>query len=204
MSKRLLIIGAGGHGKVVADIALKCGYENICFADDSSVGYCMDFPIIGKSNELSKFDDGQTEFVIAIGNNALRKNISEQYPVNWISLVHPSAQIGYKVKIDVGTVVMANAVINPGAVIGKHCIINTGAVIEHDNVLKDYVHISPRAVLGGTVTVGELTHVGVGATVKNNMCICDNCIIGAGATVVKNIENSGIYVGVPAKKTEDK
>ena len=79
------------------------------------------------------------------------------------------------------------------------CIINTGSIIEHDNVVEDFVHISPNVTLCGTVKVGALTHIGAGVTVKNNIDICGNCIIGAGAVVVKNIEEEGIYVGVPAR-----
>ena len=104
------------------------------------------------------------------------------------------------VHIEKGTVVMANAVINACTEIGKHCIINTGCIVEHDNMIEDYVHISPNSVLGGTVKIGECTHVGIGATVKNNITICENCIIGAGAAVVKDIEEKGIYIGVPGKR----
>lgn len=95
---------------------------------------------------------------------------------------------------------MANSIINPSTKIGKHCIINTGAIIEHDNTIENYVHISPNATLCGTVKVGECTHVGAGAIIKNNTNIIDNCIIGAGATVVNDINKKGTYVGVPAKK----
>ncbi len=200
MHNRLIIIGAGGHGKVVADIAFKSGYTDISFADDKSFGLCMGFPIICKINDAEKFNDGNTDFVIAIGNNEIRKEISEKYSLNWVSLIHPSAQIGMNAKLGLGTVVMAGAVINPCAVVGNHCIINTCAVIEHDNVIKDYVHISPNSALGGTVTVGELTHIGIGATVKNNVEICENCIIGAGGVVVTDVVHRGTYVGVPVKR----
>ena len=197
---RLIIIGAGGHGKVIADIALKIGYTNIVFADDNAEGFCMNFPISYKISEIESQDDGNTDFVIAIGNNKVRKQISEEHRLNYVTLVHPSAQIGINVNIGVGTVVMATAVINPCATIGKHCIINTSAIVEHDNVIENYVHISPNAALGGTVHIGEETHVGIGATVKNNINICKNCVIGAGAVVVKNINKSGIFVGIPTKK----
>jgi sugar O-acyltransferase (sialic acid O-acetyltransferase NeuD family) len=199
MSERLIIIGAGGHGKVVSDIALKCGYSDICFVDDKAVGDCMGYPIIGKCEELYAMNDGNTEFVIAVGNNATRKHIAEAYNLKWVTLIHPSAQIGSNVTIGAGTVVMANAVINACASIGKHCIVNSGAVVEHDNVLGDYVHISPRAALGGAVAVGAETHIGIGATVRNNIEICGKCMIGAGAVVVDNIVDNGVYVGVPAK-----
>ncbi len=200
MCNRLVIIGAGGHGKVIADIAFKNGYTDVVFADDHAVGSCMDLPIICTSASLEQQNDGKTDFVIAIGNNGIRKKIAEQYPINWVTLIHPSAQIGTNVKIGVGTVVMAGAVINPCAEIGEHCIINTCAVVEHDNKISNYVHISPNAALAGTVCVGAETHIGIGATVKNNINICNNCIIGGGAMVVNNLVESAVYIGIPAKK----
>ena len=196
---RLIIIGAGGHGKVIADAALKNGYANICCIDDHATGDVMGFPIIGTSADIERLNDGITDFINAIGNNAVRKAIAEKYNVNWVSIVHPSAQIAFNAEIGKGTVVMANAVINVCATVGEHCIINTCAVIEHDNVIENYVHISPNAALGGTVRIGSLTHVGIGATVKNNTDICSDCIIGAGAVVLENIKDKGTYVGVPAR-----
>ena len=199
---RLVIIGAGGHGKVVADIALKNGYSDICFVDDNAVGECLGFPIIGTSACVGALDDGVTDFVIGIGSNLIRKKVAECHDVPWATLIHPSAQIGAEVSIGNGTVVMANAVINVSAKVGLHCIINTGAIVEHDNVIEDYVHLSPGAVLGGTVRIGELTHVAIRATVRNNINICRECTIGAGAVVVKQIVKRGTYIGVPAQKRD--
>lgn len=200
MSKRLVIIGAGGHGKVIADIALKNGYTDIVFVDDNSKGECMGFPIVGTTSDVEKLNDGNAEFVIGIGNNATRKRLAEQFEVNWATLIHPSAQIAVNVSIGKGTVVMAGAVINVCSSVGDHCIINTCAVVEHDNTICDYAHISPGAVLGGTVRVGERTHIGIGATAKNNIDVCSDVVVGAGAVVVKNISLSGTYIGVPARK----
>ena len=197
---KLIIIGAGGHGKVVADNALKNGYTDICFVDDHSTGECMGFPIVGTSADIPNLNDGKTDFIIGIGNNSVRKKIAEANDVNWITLIHPSAQIAVNVSIGKGSVIMAGAVINACATVGDHCIINTRAVIEHDNVIEDYAHISPNAALGGTVRIGEQTHIGIGATVINNIDVCGNCVIGAGAVVVKNITECGTYVGVPARK----
>ena len=197
---RLVIIGAGGHGKVLADNALKNGYTDICFVDDRAEGKRMEFPIVGTSADIEKMNDGKTDFVIGIGNNSVRKKIAQTYDVNWVSLIHPSVQIAVNVSVGKGTVVMAGAVINACATVGAHCIINTRAVIEHDNVIEDYVHISPNAALGGTVHIAEQTHIGIGATVINNIEICGNCIIGAGAVIVRNIEEAGTYVGGPARK----
>ena len=197
---KLVIIGAGGHGKVIADNALKNGYTNICFIDDRLQGSCVGFPIVGTCADIMTLDDGNTDFIIGIGNNGVRKAIAEKYSVNWITLIHPSAQVSHFVTVEKGTVIMAGAAINAGACIGEHCIINTGAVVEHDNVIEGFVHLSPRVALGGTVTVGSQTHVGIGAVVKNDVAICGDCIIGAGATVVKNITDAGIYIGSPARK----
>lgn len=196
---RLVIIGAGGHGKVVADIALKNGYTDIVFVDDNVTEGCMSFPVICRMTEIEKLNGIKSDFIIAIGNNEIRKRIAEQYKLNWVTLIHPSAQIGVNVKFDLGTVVMAGAVINSDASVGKHCIINSCAIVEHDNTIEDYVHISPNVALGGTVRIGERTHIGIGAIVRNNIEICSKCTIGAGAVVVKAISDSATYVGVPAK-----
>lgn len=200
MSKKLVIIGASGHGKVIADIALRNGYEIVGFLDDNdALEEIVGFPVLGGVSEIPRYQM-ECEFIIAIGSNQIREMIAKQYAVKWAILIHPTAVIGMDVQIEVGTVVMANAVINPSARIGKHCIINTGAVIEHDNFLQDYVHVSPNATLAGTVHVGERVHVGVGVCVKNNTSIAADVTIGAGAAVVKDITEAGVYVGVPTRR----
>ena len=197
---RLIIIGAGGHGKVVADIAAKIGYTDICFADDHAKGQCMGFPILGGTAHLEVWDDGATDFVIGIGNNAVRKKIAEEYDINWVRLVHPSAQIGLQASIGRGTVVMAGAVINACAGVGEHCIINTRAVVEHDNRIGNYVHLSPGVTLSGTVTVGECTWLGTGTSVINNVDICANVTVGVGSVVIRSIQKEGIYYGLVGKQ----
>lgn len=202
MSKKLVIIGASGHGKVIADIAIKNGYEIVGFLDDNdAIQNSLGFPVLGKIKDVPKYQ-GACEFVIAIGVNAIRKKIAEQYDVEWATLIHPFAVIGVDVQIGKGSVVMANAVINSSAKVGQHCIINTGAIIEHDNVLADYVHVSPNVALAGTVHVGEGTHIGIGASVKNNLEIVGEVVVGAGAVVVKDICEKGVYIGVPARRME--
>ena len=197
---RLIIIGAGGHGKVIADNAVKNGYTNICFVDDHASGSCMGFPIVGRSADLSALDDGVTDFVIGIGNNAVRKEVARKYDVNWVRLIHPSAQIGLHVSIGKGTVVMAGAVINACAAVGEHCIINTGAIVEHDNVIEDYVHLSPGVTLSGTVSVGECSWLGTGTSVINNIKICRNATVGVGSIVIRSIQKEGTYYGIIANK----
>ena len=196
---RLVIVGAGGHGKVIADNALKNGYSDINFVDDHATGECMGFPIVGTCVEIDRLNDGKTDFVIGIGSNEIRKRIAERYDVNWITLIHPSAQIAVNVSIGKGTVIMACAVINACTIIGEHCIINTGAIVEHDNQIGDYVHISPGAKLSGTVVVGARTWIGTGASVINNTDICEDVIVGVGAVVICDIRNKGTYVGLISK-----
>lgn len=209
MNKEVFIIGAGGHAKVIANVINKSGDIVKGFLDDNIE---IETVIIKekKYKVIGTFEDivhlqlkyPNSEFIIGIGNNELRKKIAEKYDeiLNFYTAIDPNSQIALDVEIGKGSAILANACINTSAKIGKHCIINTAAIIEHDNILEDYVHVSPNATLSGTVKVGELTHIGSGAVVKNNIDICDNCVIGAGATVVKDIEKSGVYIGTPSRK----
>lgn len=207
MHKNVIIIGASGHAKVIADIILKSGDKVYGFLDDNiekgtKIADIEGFEVLGKVSDCLKIveKNNDIQFIIGIGNNDIRKNIAEKYDLNYYTAIHPTANIAFGVTIKEGTVVMANVCISPSTYIGKHCIINTAAVVEHDNIIREYVHISPNASLAGTVVVGIKTHIGIGAVVKNNTNITSNCIIGAGAVVVKDILESGTYVGVPIKK----
>ena len=198
----VIIIGAGGHAKVIADIVLKNGDKLLGFLDDNKIGTVIgEYSVIGKIADATKYSN-DAEFIIGIGSNSVRKSISESYDLKWYTVVHPSAQIGLDVSIGSGTCVMANAVINSSATVGNHCIINTSAVVEHDCRVSDFVHVSPGTILCGTVSVGDLCHIGAGTVVKNNINICEETVVGIGAGVVKNIEFSGTYIGVPAKRID--
>jgi len=202
MNQSVVIIGASGHGKVVADIVIENGDKVLGFLDDNPnlPEKFVGFPVLGTIDEYKKYSDAR--FIVAIGNATIREKIANKLEnVAWYMAIHPAAVISkLDTVIDDGTVVMANAVVNPGARIGRHCIINTGAIVEHDNRLEDYVHVSVGAKLAGTVSVGKSTWIGIGASVSNNLNICADCMIGAGAVVVKNIKEAGTYVGVPARK----
>ena len=199
MKTSLIIIGASGHGKVVADIAEKSGYQNIVFLDaDENKKICGSYPVVGKDDMIDKLGG---DVIVAIGNASIRRRIQESIDNSRIAtLIHPDAVIAKDVKIGIGTVVMAGAVINSGASIGKGCIINTCASIDHDCVISDYVHVSVGAHIAGTVNVKDNTWIGAGAIVSNNLAINGDCMIGAGAVVVRDIESSGTYVGVPAAR----
>lgn len=195
--KRLVIIGASGHGKVIADIALLNGYEDIVFLDDDeNLKECAGFPVVGKTGEAVKLDGDK---IVAIGNAKIRERIQEGLN-DVVTLIHPDAVISRRVTIGNGSVVMAGAVINSDVVIGRGCIINTGASVDHDCQISDFVHVSVGAHVAGTCEIGMRTWIGAGATVSNNVNICGDCMIGAGALVIKNIDKPGTYVGSPARK----
>lgn len=199
--RKLAIIGASGHGKVVADIARRNGYKEIVFLDDDeSIRECGGYPVIGKSSEAGTID---ADVIIGIGNAGTRKQIQESIPdEKLVTLIHPDAVVAEDVVMGKGTVVMAGAVINPGVSIGKGCIINTCSSVDHDCVVGDYVHIAVGSHLCGTVSVGSETWIGAGSTVSNNTFICADCMIGAGAVIVNEIRESGTYVGVPARRMD--
>ncbi|CAN7341290.1 acetyltransferase [Paenibacillus sp. LjRoot56] len=204
MRNKLLIIGASGQGKVVADVALKMNkWKSIGFLDDDeNVESSMGIEVVGKSCDTFKYFQ-DCDIFVGIGNNAVRKLIQEKLEAEGANipiLIHPSAVIGEKVELSPGTVLMAGVVINCCTTIGRGCIINTGATIDHDNIIEDYVHISPGVNLAGTVRIGQGTWLGIGSTVSNNLNITCECKIGAGAVVVRDITEPGTYVGVPARR----
>ena len=202
MRKKLVIIGASGRGKVIADIAEKNGYEEIVFLDDdTSLKKCGCYSVVGTSENIMLYQE--YDFVVGIGNSKERKKIQNRIECLQLPLavlVHPNAVIADDVFIGNGTVVMAGAVINPGTVIGRGCIINTCASVDHDCSISDFVHVSVGSHIAGTVNIGQKTWIGAGAIVSNNLFICDECYIGAGGVVVRDIEEAGTYIGVPVRK----
>jgi len=204
MKRKLLIIGAGGHGKVVADIARQMGLWNeLYFLDDNSeLESVLGVKVIGGSAEWANYINDHDIFV-AVGNNKIRKKIIEQLNYAGASipvLIHPSAVIGSEVVLGQGTVIMAGGVINCCTQVGQGCIINTSASIDHDCRIDEYVHISPGVRIAGNVVVEEMVWLGINSTVINNITITKSCIIGAGAVVIKNLKDTGTYVGVPTRR----
>lgn len=205
--KDLVILGASGHGKVVADTACCMKkYNRIIFLDDDrEKKECMGFPVEGVFLDYGKYME-TAEFIVATGNSNIREIWTERLKRSGAKLailIHPSATVSRFAKIESGTIVMAGAVVNAETKIGQGVIVNTCASVDHDCEIGDYCHISVGAHLAGTVSVGKHTWIGIGAVVRNNLSICENCMIGAGAVVVKKIMKSGTYVGVPAKRCEN-
>ncbi len=202
--KRLVIVGAGGHGKVVADVARRmCYYEAILFLDDNeAVQECGGFPVVGRSCEVEGYI-GEWDIFVAVGNAEIRGKLTAGLsgkgallPV----LIHPDAVVGQGAVIGNGTVIMAGAVINSDAQIGEGCIINTCASVDHDCRIDDFVHVSVGAHVAGGVHVGANTWIGAGAVLSDHIKVAPDCMVGAGAVVVKDIGEGGTYVGVPARK----
>jgi sugar O-acyltransferase (sialic acid O-acetyltransferase NeuD family) len=185
----VIIIGAGGHAKVVADAVIKSGDRLLGFLDDFKEGAVIDrYEVIGKVADAVLFAD-TARFVIGIGGNEIRRRIATELDgkVKWKTVIHPMSNVGIGVSVGCGTVIFAGASANPGAVIGKHCIINTGASAEHDSVMGDYSHISVGSALCGEAKLGELSFLGACASVKQTVSVCEKVTIGCGGAVVKDI-----------------
>jgi len=206
MKDKLIIIGASGHGKVVADIAIKMNkWQSIAFLDDDeSIKTSMGLEVIGKTADAFTYKE-EADFFVAIGSNTTREKVQDKLKaegIDLVTLVHPSAVTGTDVEIGIGTVAMAGVVINSSTRIGKGCIINTSSSLDHDNAIEDYVHISPGVKTAGSVSIGKGTWLGIGSVVSNNINICSGCKVGAGAVIVKNITEPGTYVGVPVRRVD--
>ncbi|GAB2770279.1 acetyltransferase [Salinimicrobium soli] len=191
------IYGASGHAKVIIGI-IHSRMESIDYVidDNKAITGIYNYPV---THNLTP-DVLRRKTIIAIGNNEIRKKVSEKLNSSISKAIsHASSVVDVTVELGQGTVVMANATINADTIIGKHCIVNTGSVIEHDCLLADFVHISPNATLAGGIQVGEGTQVGTGAVIIPGVKIGKWCTIGAGAVVIEDIPDYATVVGNPGK-----
>ena len=202
--RRLAILGAGGHGKVVAETAEAAGWNQVVFYDDTlPVNIGGEFsPVFGDSlvliSQLEEFDG----VVVAVGDNHIRSLKQNELSVagaNLISLQHPSAIISNQSSVEPGSVIFANAVINASARIGSGSIINTGAVVEHDCSIGDFCHIGPGAILAGGVVMKDFCFVGAGAAVKPKVMFGESSIAGVGSVVINNVPAGEVVIGNPAR-----
>ena len=207
MSERLLIVGAGGHGKVVADAARAAGWPEIAFVDDHypMLAQTASWPVLCAVDELLSDPPACRAVVIAIGHNQARFGLQQRLRdagFTIATIIHPSAIISPDTQIGAGSVVLARAVINIDARIGEACIINTGAIIEHDCQLGNGVHVSPVAALAGGVRIGDYSWIGIGSAVRQRIRIGNEVVVGAGAVVVNDIADQATVVGSPARDME--
>lgn len=202
---KILIIGAGGHAQVIADIIRLQGHTVVGYLDDepSLIDQYIDgVPVLGNIDTYSSFS--YDKIVLGIGSNQTRaslrigrlKDIADGY---WHQAIHPTAIIGNFTTIGVGTVVMAGVIINPHTEIHQHVIINTGAIVEHGCLIDSYAHVAPGVNLAGGVRIGAGTLVGIGTSVIPYQSIGTWSIIGAGAVVISDLPSNVTAVGVPAK-----
>jgi len=205
---RLAILGASGHGKVVGDAAEAMGdWIDIVYYDDAwpELGKCLAWNVLGDTKKLVENLERYSDVVVAIGDNHRRLEmlvILANKGVRLPAIIHPDATVSRYSDVQSGSVVFAGAIINPGARIGMGCIINTGATIDHDCKLSNGVHVSPGANLSGGIAVGEASWIGVGATVCQLVSIGRDVVVGAGAAVISNVQDSVTVVGVPAHVLE--
>lgn len=201
----LLILGSGGHGKVVADAALLMNrWDAIAFADDSVDGTIepMGIPIVGRIAECESLGRRFDAIAIGLGNNEQRLSLLLKCQSQGFDLpviVHPSAYVSPFARIGAGSVICAQGAVNPGAVLGLACIVNTGATIDHDCQIGNAVHVSPGGHLGGNVVVGARAWLGIGCCVRQGLIVGEGAVVGAGSVVVSNVQAKTTVYGVPAK-----
>ncbi len=205
---QVIVLGAGGHGQVVADILWRMqaageAVEPIGFLDDADSWqgqWVSKLPVLGKTADLFRF--AHDALVVAIGNNLTRQRVAQALQVQgeqFITVCHPTAVIAPDVSIGPGTMICANVVINPGTVIGSHAILNTACTVDHHNRIGDFVHIAPGAHLGGDVQVGQGSLIGIGGIVTPQRQVGSWCTVGAGAVVIQDVPDGVTAVGVPAR-----
>lgn len=202
--KRLAILGASGHGKVVADTAECCGWQIIEFFDDAwpKLQHNGPWAVVGNTAALKEHLDRFDGVIVAIGDNAVRYSKLLELQASGArlcNLVHPAATVSRYALLENGTVVFAQAVINADVRIGPGSILNTGCSVDHDCVLGAAVHISPGTRLAGGVSVGDLSWVGIGASVRQLVRIGAQVIVGASAAVTNDVADGLTVVGVPAR-----
>lgn len=197
----LVIIGAGGHGKVVADIFLARGERVTGFLDDTkpSGAKVLGLPILGT---LAWLDTNVARVALGVGDNATRARIADSCVAagaELVAAVHPRAVVAPSARVEAGAVIMALAVANADAIIERGAIVNTGAIVEHDCVVGRFAHVSPGAVMGGGCRVGAFAHLGIGGAMLPGTSIGDSSIVGGGALVAKDIPTRIVATGVPAR-----
>ena len=203
--RELIVFGAGGHGKVVADVAFQCGWRCAGFVDDRTVsvsGVGLPLRILGDRTWLCNQPRDARLVALGIGDNYARKavaNFLNSEGIEVATLISPSSVVSPSAQIGSGTVIMPSAVVNAMAIVGEGVIINSGSVVEHDARVGNYVHLSPNSTLGGGVEIGEFSHLGLGASVLPLIRIGCRSILGAGSVVTHAIPDDVTAFGVPAR-----
>jgi len=197
---RIVIVGAGGQGAIVADALLRADTPPLGFVDDAREGDVLGVPILGRLDALATI--AHDTIVVAIGDNAARRRLCAELVARGETLVtarHPWSSIAASASIGAGSMISAGAIVAPRATIGRGVLLNTKCSVDHDAVIGDFVHLSPGSTIGGNVHVGEETMIGLGASVMSDCRVGARCVIGAGAVVVRDIPDGVVAFGVPAR-----
>lgn len=199
---RLVLIGAGGHGKVAADTAETLGWSDVVFLDDVYPERKTNgkWPIIGGIGLAASLRNEGADVFISIGSNRQRSLVANEMGGRFATLIHPRAHVSPYAQIAEGTLIVAGAVVNTYARIGQGTIINTGATVDHDCKIDSFVHVSPGAHIAGEVKVGTRSWIGIGASVRECIEISRDVRVGAGACVVSDVAAGRTVVGVPARE----
>lgn len=201
MTRSLAILGAGGHGRVVADSAAALGW-NVTFFDDSRTGMVDGWTIAGVAADFERQAKNFEGAIVGIGNNRARLDWSLRLHAAGVPLavvIDPASRVSARAEIGAGSFLAAGSVVNIGATLGRACIINTAATVDHDCQLGDGVHLSPGVHLSGTVSIGSCSWLGTAAAVCNNLRIGDNVIAGVGSVIVTDISDGLVVAGIPAR-----
>lgn len=200
----ILVVGAGGHAKVVIATLHAAGLDVAGVLDDRAESWgtsVLGCSVLGGLEQLKR---SAAHAIIAIGNNAARRDIATRFPeTTWMSVVHPAATVHESVKVGAGTVIFASAVIQPDTILGQHIIVNTGATVDHDCVLENYVHVAPGVHLAGAVHLEEGVFLGIGCTVTPGINVGRWTTVGAGGVVVRSLPANTVAVGIPARPREE-
>ncbi len=200
--KKLAILGAGGHGLVVAEAARMMGWSHITFFDDSFKKIPSKYCIGGSITDFLKVVNKFGGIHVAIGDNAAREKILKSlYGQNIVTIVHPSALISSDVKIGVGTSVLAGTIVSKNACLGNGVILNTGSIVDHDSYVGDFSHIAPGVSVAGNVKIGKKCLIGIGTSITNGVSIGSGTIIGVGSAVISDVPANCMSCGVPSKIT---
>lgn len=201
MNDKIVLVGAGGHCKVIISTIVDSGREIGDVYDDDPDKWGQTFCGRQIMGPISNIEDKDTlRAIMGIGDNVTRSQIVQRFKrIRWASAIHSRAYVHPSVRVGEGTVIFAGAVIQPDTVIGKHCIINTNASVDHDCAIGDYCHVAPGSCLAGGVLVGEGSFIGIGAVVSIGIAIGEWSMVGAGSAVLHNIPSRVTAVGAPAR-----
>ena len=203
--KKLIVFGAGGHGKVVATMAANAGFLLAGFADDNDHLHgstILGLRVLGGMEWLYGMSPETYAVALAVGDNYIRMAVAHSlisHDIEVATICSPSAMIAPSARIGRGTVIMPAVVLNPDAVVGEGAILNTGAIVEHDVAIGHYAHLSPNTVLGGGARVGDLAHIAISATVLPFVRIGPRSVLGAGSVAVRDIPEGVVAFGSPAR-----